>query len=163
MPTDSPSLAPAQAFITRWRGTTASELSTAQSFVIDLCALLDVPRPHPTPDQSYMFERPVTFQYGDGSSSAGRIDCYRKGAFCLESKKLRANSHSKRFDDGLLLARSQAENYARLEGPPALCAGVRCRYRPVQRAASPARGPRAEPQREADSQRGIGRRAQNPA
>jgi hypothetical protein len=73
----------AQSFITRWRGVTASELSTAQSFVIDLCVLLGVDKPHPTPDQSYMFERPVTFRHGDGSTSAGRIDCYRQGAFCL--------------------------------------------------------------------------------
>ena len=36
-----------QAFITRWSGTTASELATAQSFVIDLCTLLGVPSPHP--------------------------------------------------------------------------------------------------------------------
>ncbi|WP_241525025.1 class I SAM-dependent DNA methyltransferase [Simplicispira metamorpha] len=38
-----------QAFIARWQGVAASELSTAQSFVIDLCALLGVERPHPTP------------------------------------------------------------------------------------------------------------------
>ncbi|WP_296669612.1 DNA methyltransferase [Rhodoferax sp.] len=104
---------PAQAFITRWRGVTASELSTAQSFVIDLCALLDLAKPHPTPEQDYMFERPVTFRHGDGSTSAGRIDCYRQGAFCLESKKLKTAGHTKGFDDGLLRARSQAENYAR--------------------------------------------------
>lgn len=85
----------AHAFITRWRGSTASELSTAQSFVIDLCALLGVDKPHPTPAQDYMFERPVTFRHGDGSSSAGRIDCYRQGAFCLESKKLKAAGHTK--------------------------------------------------------------------
>jgi hypothetical protein len=103
----------AQAFITRWRGVTASELSTAQSFVIDLCALLDLAKPHPTPEQDYMFERPVTFRHGDGSTSAGRIDCYRQGAFCLESKKLKTAGHTKGFDDGLLRARSQAENYAR--------------------------------------------------
>jgi hypothetical protein len=111
MPTQPPDTA--QTFITRWRGVTASELSTAQSFVIDLCALLGVPHPHPTPEQDYMFERPVTFRHGDGSSSAGRIDCYRQGAFCLESKKLKAPGHTKGFDDGLLRARSQAENYAR--------------------------------------------------
>ncbi|MBP9061704.1 MAG: class I SAM-dependent DNA methyltransferase, partial [Rhodoferax sp.] len=99
--------------MTRWRGSTASELSTAQSFVIDLCALLGVDKPHPTPAQDYMFERPVTFRHGDGSSSAGRIDCYRQGAFCLESKKLKAAGHTKGFDDGLLRARSQAEGYAR--------------------------------------------------
>ena len=93
-----------QAFIARWQGVAASELSTAQSFVIDLCALLGVERPHPTPDQSYMFERPITFTHGDGSTSAGRIDCYRRGHLVLEAKKLKAGSHTKGFDDGLLRA-----------------------------------------------------------
>ncbi len=60
-----------------------------------------------------MFERPITFSHGDGSTSAGRIDLYRRGAFVLESKKLKAASHTKGFDEGLLRARSQAENYAR--------------------------------------------------
>ncbi len=103
----------AHAFITRWSGTTASELATAQSFVIDLCALLDVNKPHATPEQDYMFERPVTFRHGDGSNSAGRMDCYKRGYFCLESKKLRAASHTKGFDDGLLRAHTQAQNYVR--------------------------------------------------
>ena len=103
----------AQVFITRWSGSTASELSTAQSFVSELCTLLDVDKPHATPEQNYMFERPVTFCHGDGSTSPGRIDCYRQGAFCLESKKLKAAGHTKGFDDGLLRARSQAEGYAR--------------------------------------------------
>ncbi|MEZ5720138.1 MAG: type IIL restriction-modification enzyme MmeI [Burkholderiaceae bacterium] len=105
--------AAAQDFIARWSGTTASELATAQSFVIDLCALLGMAKPHPTPEQDYMFERPVTFTHGDGSTSAGRIDCYRRGHFVLEAKKLKAGSHTKGFDDGLLRARSQGEAYAR--------------------------------------------------
>ncbi len=103
----------AQAFIERWQGVTASELATAQTFVMDLCELLGVPKPHPTPAQDYMFERPVTFTHGDGSSSAGRIDCYRRGHFVLEAKKLKAGAHTKGFDDGLLRARSQGESYAR--------------------------------------------------
>ena len=94
----------AQAFIARWQGTTASELATAQSFVMDLCELLGVPKPHPTAEQDYMFERPVTFSHGDGSTSAGRIDCYRRGHFVLEAKKLKAGTHTKGFDDGLLRA-----------------------------------------------------------
>jgi len=102
-----------QAFITRWSGATASELATAQSFVIELCDLLGVAKPHPTPEQDYMFERPVTFAHGDGSTSAGRIDCYRRGHFVLEAKKLKAAAHTKGFDDGLLRARSQGEGYAR--------------------------------------------------
>ena len=101
------------AFITKWKGVVASELSTSQSFLIDLCVLLDVDMPHATPDQAYMFERPITFAHGDGSSSAGRIDLYRRNAFVLESKKLKAPIHTKGFDDALLRARSQAEGYAR--------------------------------------------------
>lgn len=100
-------------FIERWQGIKASELSTSQSFVIDLCELLGVSKPHATPEQDYMFERPVTFTHGDGSTSAGRIDCYRRGHFVLEAKKLKAGNHTKGFDDGLLRARSQGEGYAR--------------------------------------------------
>ena len=102
-----------QAFIARWSGTTASELATAQSFVIELCELLGVAKPHATSEQDYMFERPVTFSHGDGSTSAGRIDCYRRGHFVLEAKKLKAAAHTKGFDDGLLRARAQGEAYAR--------------------------------------------------
>jgi len=112
----------ARAFIARWQGVAASELATAQSFVIELCALLGVERPHPSAAQDYMFERPVTFQHGDGSTSSGRIDCYRRGHFVLEAKKLKAPGHTRGFDDGLLRARGQAEGYARalpaLEGRP---------------------------------------------
>ncbi|MGE0333571.1 MAG: class I SAM-dependent DNA methyltransferase [Ramlibacter sp.] len=104
---------PADAFIARWTGVAASELSTAQSFVRELCELLAVPMPHPTPELDYMFERPVTFVHGDGSTSAGRIDCYRRGAFVLEAKKLKPGASSKGFDDALLRARAQAEGYAR--------------------------------------------------
>jgi hypothetical protein len=104
---------PADAFIARWQGVAASELATAQSFVIDLCALLGVDAPHATAEQDYMFERPVSFRHGDGGSSPGRIDCYKRGAFVLEAKKVGAGGTAKAFDDALLRARSQAENYAR--------------------------------------------------
>ncbi|HEY5613596.1 MAG TPA: type IIL restriction-modification enzyme MmeI, partial [Lysobacter sp.] len=102
-----------EAFIAKWQGVTASELSTSQSFLSDLCRLLGVDTPHATPEQDYMFERPIKFAHGDGSSSDGRIDLYRRGAFVLESKKLKAATHTKGFDDALLRARSQAEGYAR--------------------------------------------------
>jgi hypothetical protein len=103
----------AQAFIQKWQGVTASELSTSQTFLLELCQLLGVQRPFPTPEQDYMFERPLTFFHGDGSSSAGRVDLYRRGHFVLESKKQNIATQTKRFDDGLLRARSQAEGYAR--------------------------------------------------
>ncbi|RPE65079.1 type II restriction/modification system DNA methylase subunit YeeA [Tibeticola sediminis] len=101
----------AAAFIERWRGVTASELASAQTFITELCGLLGVPAPDPAGDGSYTFEKPVTFRHGDGSTSAGRIDCYRRGAFVLEAKKLRGRASS--FDGALLRARQQAEDYAR--------------------------------------------------
>jgi len=103
----------ANTFITKWQGVTASELSASQSFLLDLCELLGVDKPHPTPEQDYLFERPITFAHGDGSSSAGRIDLYRRGHFVLESKKLKAGTQTKTFDEAMLRARSQAEGYAR--------------------------------------------------
>ena len=69
----------AERFIVKWNGVGASELSTSQSFLIDLCHLLGVDTPHPTPEQSYMFERPITFVHGDGSNSAGRGDRWISG------------------------------------------------------------------------------------
>ncbi len=106
-------LAAADAFISRWQGVAASELSTSQSFLMELCSLLGVDTPHATAEQDYMFERPVTFAHGDGSTSAGRIDLYRRGAFVLESKKVRLGAHTKGMDEALLRARAQAESYAR--------------------------------------------------
>jgi hypothetical protein len=100
-------------FIAKWSGVTASELSTAQSFVADLCRLLGVETPHPDTEQQYMFERPIVFSHGDGSTTAGRIDLYKRGCFVLEAKKLKAPMNTKGFDDALLRARSQAEGYAR--------------------------------------------------
>jgi hypothetical protein len=125
-PVDSAVTAAAQAFIERWHSVAsaerASELATAQSFVIELCALLGVAPP--THEPHYQFERPITFQHGDGSTSPGRVDCYKRGHFVWESKKLKPSAqarHSgsappattKAFDDALLKARTQAENYAR--------------------------------------------------
>ena len=102
-----------EGFIARWYGIGANENATAQTFVIELCEVLDLPRPYPTPEQNYMFERPITFTHGDGSTAPGRIDCYRRGCFVLEAKKLKAQEDSIRFQEGMLRARSQAEEYAR--------------------------------------------------
>jgi hypothetical protein len=108
-----------ETFIARWQGVTASELASAQSFVIDLCHLLDVEKPHPTPEQNYMFERPVTFRWGDGDSSAGRIDCYRRGAFVLEAKKLKKSAVATRHTRDLT-TRFCAHG-AKPRATPALC------------------------------------------
>ena len=82
------------------------------------CAeLLGVPPPNParedTRDNDYVFERRVIFRHGDGSSAEGRIDCYKRGHFVLEAKKLKVGAQTKGFDDAMLRARAQAEGYAR--------------------------------------------------
>ena len=108
---------PASAFITRWKKASGSELANAQLFVTELCELLALPRPEPASDDvrdnAYVFERRVQLKHGDGSESEGRIDCYRRAAFVLESKKIKAGVATKGFDEALLRARSQAEGYAR--------------------------------------------------
>lgn len=117
----------AAAFVQRWQDVSASELATSQSFVIELCALLGVEPP--THEAHYQFERPITFHHGDGSTSTGRIDCYKRGHFVWESKKLSrpgrapgaagplppaaGRGSSPAFDAALLRARQQAEDYAR--------------------------------------------------
>jgi hypothetical protein len=73
-----PSPPEVQQFIARWETQAASqatELATAQTFVLELCALLRLPAPFASEAQDYMFERPITFAHCDGSTSAGRIDC----------------------------------------------------------------------------------------
>src|SRR4051794_13182285 len=78
-------------FIHRWEASGAAERANYALFLTELCDLLSVPRPEPTrPDDAenaYVFERAVTFQNGDGTTSAGRIDLYKRGCFILEAKQ----------------------------------------------------------------------------
>ena len=105
-----------EAFIPRWAAAGGSERANYQLFVNELCELLGVPKPdparHDTRDDAYVFERRVTFQHGDGTETAGFMDLYRRSASVLEAKKLR-RIEGKGFDDAMLRARSQAEQYAR--------------------------------------------------
>lgn len=104
-------------FIARWQHASGSELANAQSFVRELAELLGEAPPNParedTRDNDYVFERRVIFHHGDGSTAEGRIDCYKRGYFVLEAKKLKLGPQTKGFDDAMLRARAQAENYAR--------------------------------------------------
>ena len=104
------------AFIDRWKSADGTEKANYVLFVRELCQLLGVPEPDPsrddTRDNAYVFERRVTFQHGDGSESYGFIDCYHRDAFVLEAKKFR-KLEGKAFDDAMLRARGQAEQYAR--------------------------------------------------
>jgi SAM-dependent methyltransferase len=128
-------------FIERWAASGAAERANYQIFLTELCDLLEVPRPEPTrPDEeenAYVFEKTVTFQHGDGTTSAGRIDLYKRGSFVLEAKQGSEQIGSEQtqaeltprrgrtrrrgtavrgtegWDEAMLAARGQAEQYAR--------------------------------------------------
>jgi hypothetical protein len=127
-------------FIARWKDTGGSEHANYQLFVIELTELLSVDRPYPATDNDtndhYRFERPVTFTHTQ-KRSTGFIDVYRSGHFVLETKqgvnqkkshlgnlaigtperKQKRIGHGLRgtvaWDDTMLKARNQADNYAR--------------------------------------------------
>lgn len=133
-------------FIDRWQKSGAAERANYQLFLAELCDVLEVERPAPTQpndeQNTYVFERAVTFQNPDGSTSLGRIDLYKRGCFVLEAKQgsektgsvrgkgseatalLFPNSAQKKkkgtavcgaktWDDAMLRARGQAEQYAK--------------------------------------------------
>jgi hypothetical protein len=127
-------------FLKRWVGSGGSEVATAQSFAIELTELLGVARPNVSDKDGdfldYRFERPVTLTH-TGRKRNGRIDLYKKGHFILEAKQFvspdakdkntlemflakdapKQAGHGKRgtskFDDTMMKARNQADNYAR--------------------------------------------------
>jgi hypothetical protein len=138
-----------QKFISHWSAASPSERANSQPFLIELCDLLDVPRPDPQPDKGYFFEFPVVEQHPDGTTSNGRIDLYRRARFVLESKQfqeakakasqlelaaaeagvvsLKKSSQPVRgtgaWDDAMMKARGQAERYVRAipdDNPPFL-------------------------------------------
>ena len=127
-------------FIEHWAASGGAERANFPSFAHNLCDLLAVPPPEPTKtdvsENAYVFERDVTFQNLDGSTSIGRIDLYKRGCFVLEAKqgseqteaddtlKLSAAPKKKTkrgtairgtkgWDDAMVKARGQAEQYAR--------------------------------------------------
>jgi hypothetical protein len=122
-------------FLRRWAHSGAAERANYQLFLSELCDVLGVPRPDPTvPDNSqnaYVFERAVHFHNGDGTTSPGRIDLYKRGCFVLEAKQGSDRAHvsvpaapararrgtavreTPAWDEAMLAARNQAELYAK--------------------------------------------------
>jgi hypothetical protein len=78
-------------FIEEWSRSAVHERANFQPFIIELCELLDVAKPDkagPVNNQnSYVFERPVTFHHANNSSSSGFIDLYKRGCFVMEAKQ----------------------------------------------------------------------------
>ena len=109
------------AFIDRWRDAGGSERANYQLFLTELCEVLDLPRPDPadaetgtsTADNAYVFERRVRFRHPDGSESHGFIDLYRRGCFVCEAKQSGLELESRGWDQAMLRAHGQAQQYAR--------------------------------------------------
>ena len=92
-------------------------MANFQSFAAELVQILGVEQIKVAEadgqNDDYRFERPVTFTH-TVAESRGRIDLYRKGSFVLEAKQISpANRKGAGFDDTMLKARAQADNYAR--------------------------------------------------
>ncbi len=111
-------------FIAKWSKSSGSEKGNHQSFVIELCDLLGVPRPDPVVkdgDNAYVFEKAVVLHDDAGAERDGWIDCYRRGSFVLEAKQSTASGPNRRGTPAhqarLLGARKQAEGYVRALDP----------------------------------------------
>lgn len=115
-------------FITHWKDAKGGERAQSQSFLNDLCDLLEVERPK---DGEYKFEYALR-----GDRATDFVDLYKRGCFVLESKQSRVTGGKKvvegqadmfvaseptskrgpavrAWDVLMLNARQQAENYAR--------------------------------------------------
>ena len=108
----------AEAFIARWDGTTMAERANRAPFLSELCDVLGLPRPDPASGSGsgsdYRFERGVTRQEDDGSTSSRRIDLYRRGCFVCEAKQ-GATPHRQPN----LLGDSEAQRRANIRNTPA--------------------------------------------
>ena len=115
-------------FIAHWKDAKGGERAQSQSFLNDLCDLLEVTKPK---DNDYKFEYALR-----GDKATDFVDLYKRGCFVLESKQSRAKGQkkavegqddllaaieqpnqrgpaSRAWDVLMLNARQQAENYAR--------------------------------------------------
>ncbi len=112
--TGSDSNDPIQRFIERWESSGAAERANYQLFLSELCDVIGVPHPDPaSPDNTanaYVFERSVTFHHGDGSTSTGFIDLYKRACFVLEAKQ----GASAQEADGEVLSEAERERRRRL-------------------------------------------------
>lgn len=127
------------AFVDHCSKADASERANSQRLLCEMVDLLGVERPKDTHDGGYTFEHPVKILRGDGTSTPGFIDLYRRGCLVLEAKQFVARAEeptelttvaeeagiytakrksgpvrgSGARDDAMMKARGQVERYAR--------------------------------------------------
>jgi len=105
------------AFISHWSAATGSERANYQLFLTGLCQLLETPQPHPAHNEArlnaYVFERRVDIRHPDGSVSRGYIDLYYRRHFVLEAKQTGKALATHGWDQAMLAAHYQADQYVR--------------------------------------------------
>ena len=78
-------------FIEKWRNSGASERANKDSFLVDLCDVLNVPHPDPAtgdPERDrYVFERDAVLIHGGERHTVGKIDLYKHACFIVEAKQ----------------------------------------------------------------------------
>ena len=130
-----------EALIQEAKASGGSELANYQTFISDLARALGLDRPAMAKEEGrlndYVFERSVIFRHPNGTTSTGRIDCYKRDCFILEAKQSAKREkagateqleligidsalklgHAKRgtktWDKVMTAARNQAVDYAR--------------------------------------------------
>ncbi len=80
-----------ETFVATWSQSSGAERANKDSFLAQLCEVLDVPRPDPTTGDAardqYVFEKDAPFVFEGGAKSIKKIDLYKAGHFILEAKQ----------------------------------------------------------------------------
>jgi hypothetical protein len=122
-------------FIARWRVSGAEERANKDSFFIDLCEALGVPRPLPKRSDpkldTYVFEADVIVPHDGRPTTVDKIDVYRAGCFIFEAKqakdaddrvaakkKHKLTRDTPAWEQAMADARGQALGYARMMDRP---------------------------------------------
>lgn len=118
-----------ESFIARWTASGDAERANKDSFLNELCDVLEVERPQPkTGDPArdlYVFEKDV-LRTRDAGPSFGWVDLYKHGSFLLEAKQGAASGPKRRdtpaWNQMMSAAQGQALGYAAhmAEPPPFL-------------------------------------------
>lgn len=89
-----------EGFIAKWAASGAAERANKDSFLKELCDVLEVPHPDPTTGDAngdkYVFERDARFTHEGGTTSVGKIDLFKHECFILEAKQ-GSNAGSKKL------------------------------------------------------------------
>lgn len=130
------------AFIEKAKASGGAEMANCQPFIERLCRFMSLPEPDLASERNhlndYVYERRVDFKHQDNTTSAGRIDLYKRSHFILEAKQSakriktaeanepglfpedmiqtkggQAKRGTRTWDKVMVAAKKQAEDYAR--------------------------------------------------